>query len=237
MDPNTPFSLVIPAYNEEENLPVLLQEIGEVFAATHALEIILVNDGSTDRTLEVMMQLKEKDRRVRVISLDRNSGLSAALDAGFRHAQGEVVVSMDADLQNDPHDIPRMLEKIPEYDVVIGIRARRRDDFVKRISSRIANGIRDAVLQEKWRDTGCTLKAYKRSSLQRIKLFTGLHRFLPTLLRMEQARILELEVNHRKRIHGQSKYYLWNRLIGPLRDLLAVRWMKQRHFSYRSEEK
>jgi dolichol-phosphate mannosyltransferase len=238
MDRGTKFSLVVPAYNEEENLPVLLKEISDILPQlAGATEIILVNDGSTDRTLDVMMELKAKYDRVRVLSLDKNYGLSAALDAGFRQARGEIVVSLDSDLQNDPADIPKLINKIPEYDVVIGIRTRRNDPFMKRISSRIANGIRDFFLNEKWQDTGCTLKAYQRTYLEKVKLFTGLHRFLPTLLLMEQARILEIEVNHRKRIHGKSKYYLWNRLTGPLRDLFAVRWMKQRHFSYRIEEK
>ncbi len=238
MNPETKLSIVIPAYNEEENLPVLLKEISDAFPVRpKTWEIIMINDGSTDRTEQVMLDLKKQFPFVRVISLDRNYGLSAALDAGFRKATGDVVVSIDADLQNDPADIPKLLEKIPEYDVVIGIRIRRKDNFIKRISSRIANGIRDFMLKEKWRDTGCTLKAYKRPALEKMKLFHGLHRFLPTLLLMENARILEMPVNHRQRIYGKSKYHLWNRLIGPLRDLLAVRWMKQRHFSYAAEEK
>ncbi len=238
MDPDTRLSIVIPAFNEEENLPVLMNEIQQAFPVPpHSWEVLLINDGSTDRTLEVMLELKGRHPFVRVLSLDRNHGLSAALDAGFHEITGDVVVSLDADLQNDPADIPRLLEKIPEYDVVIGIRVRRKDNFIKRVSSRIANGFRDFILQEKWQDTGCTLKAYKRSYLEKMKLFHGLHRFLPTLLSMENARILELPVNHRQRIHGKSKYHLWNRLIGPLRDLLAVRWMKQRHFSYRAEER
>ena len=238
MDSATRISIVIPAFNEAENLPVLLREIEQVLAQHRAeWEVLLVDDGSTDNTLDVMMEMKNKYGVVRVLSLSKNHGLSAALDAGFRHATGDVIVSLDADLQNDPADIPKLLAGLPEYDVVIGIRVRRKDTFVKRISSRIANGIRDFLLREKWRDTGCTLKAYKRTYLEKIKLFNGLHRFLPTLLLMEKARILEVPVNHRERIHGLSKYHLWNRLTGPLRDLLAVRWMKQRHFHYHVEEK
>jgi glycosyltransferase involved in cell wall biosynthesis len=238
MDHPTSVSIVIPAYNEEENLPVLLEEIYKAFPSFPAnWEILLINDGSTDHTLDVMQDLKQRHAHIRVLSLDRNHGLSAALDAGFRNSKGDVVVSLDSDLQNDPADIPRLLEKISEYDVVIGIRAKRRDGFVKRISSKIANQVRDLLLQEKWQDTGCTLKAYRRTYLDRLKLFHGMHRFLPTLLAMHGARILELPVNHRERIHGTSKYHLWNRLTGPWRDLLAVRWMKQRHFSYRVEEK
>lgn len=238
MDPESRLSIVIPAFNEAENLPVLIEQILSAFTpAPKNWEVLLIDDGSTDGTRNVMMDLKSKHPFIRVLSMDRNHGLSAALDAGFRKASGDVIVSLDADLQNDPADIPRLVEQIPEYDVVIGIRVRRKDSIIKRMSSRIANGIRDVMLQEKWRDTGCTLKAYKRSYLERIKLFHGLHRFLPTLLLMEQARILEMPVNHRPRIHGKSKYHFWNRLTGPLRDLLAVRWMKQRRFTYRVEEK
>ena len=211
----------------------LLQALG---SAPRNLEVIFVDDGSTDKTLDVMLEFRRFYDFVRVLSMDGNYGLSAALDAGFRNCTGDVVVSLDADLQNDPEDILKLLEKIPEYDVVIGIRVQRMDGIVKKISSRIANGIRDFVLGEKWQDTGCTLKAYKRSYLEKIKLYSGLHRFLPTLLLMEQARILEMPVNHRPRVYGKSKYHLWNRLTGPLRDLLAVRWMKSRHFSYRTKE-
>jgi glycosyltransferase involved in cell wall biosynthesis len=234
------FSIVIPAYNEEENLPLLMEELKAAFKShSWPSETILVNDGSTDRTLKVMQELKDRYRElsIQIISLDRNYGLTTALDAGFRRAKEDVIVSLDADLQNDPADIPRLLEKIPEFDVVIGVRSKRMDSKVKRVSSKIANKFRDFVLKEKWDDTGCTLKAYRKVYLQRIKLFDGLHRFLPTLLMMENARVLELQVNHRARAHGKSKYGLWNRLVGPLRDLMAVRWMKQRHLSYNVEEK
>lgn len=240
MDPGTTFSIVIPAYNEQENLPVLMREIQEVFKnRPKPSEIIFVDDGSTDQTLKILLEIKSQytDFPVRVLSMDRNHGLSAALDAGFLHAASEIIVTLDADLQNDPADIPKLLESLQNYDVVIGIRARRKDPFIKKVSSRIANTIRDFVLKESWKDTGCTLKVYRHSFLENIKLFDGLHRFLPTLLKMEHARILEVEVNHRKRMYGKSKYHLWNRLTGPLRDLLAVRWMKQRHFHYRVEEK
>ena len=240
MDERTSLSIVVPAYNEEENLPVLMRELTEVLPdISGKCEIIFVNDGSTDHTLDIMMQLKKEhpEAGLRVLSLDGNYGLSAALDAGFRHAKGDVVVSLDADLQNDPHDIPRLLQQLSGADAVVGIRAKRQDSFVKKISSRIANSIRDWVLRETWRDTGCTLKAYRRNFLDRMKLFDGLHRFLPTLLKMEGARVAEVEVNHRPRVHGKSKYHLWNRLTGPLRDLFAVRWMKQRNFHYRAEEK
>jgi glycosyltransferase involved in cell wall biosynthesis len=234
------FSLVIPAFNEEENLVPLMKEIHDVLKNNDLqCEILFVNDGSTDNTEKVMHQIQKDypQHQVRVISLNANYGLSTALDAGFRQASCDVLMSMDADLQNDPADIPSLLEKIPEYDVVIGVRTRREDNWIKKLSSRIANRFRNLILNENWRDTGCSLKAYRRSFLSRIKLYKGMHRFLPTLLQMEGARILEVEVNHRPRVHGKSKYYLWNRLTGPFADLMAVHWMKKRHRLYRIEEK
>jgi glycosyltransferase involved in cell wall biosynthesis len=232
-------SIVIPAYNEEENLPILMQEIDTALQKMkQSAEILLINDGSNDNTMQVMLELQRiySNYDVRVLSLDTNHGQSAALDAGFKAATGNIIISLDSDLQNDPADIPKLLSHMPEYDVVIGVRKRRQDTWMKRMSSRFANSLRDRVLQEKWKDTGCTLKVYKRSVLLSIKLFRGMHRFLPTLLKMEGARVLEVEVNHRMRIHGLSNYGFWNRLLGPFMDLLAVRWMKSQHLSYQVEE-
>ncbi|RMG86780.1 MAG: glycosyltransferase [Candidatus Dadabacteria bacterium] len=173
---------------------------------------------------------------VRIVALDRNWGLTAAMDAGFRAARGEVVVTLDTDLQNDPADIPRLLGHLDRADVVVGIRANRRDPFVKRVSSRIANAIRNRVTHDDIVDTGCSLKVYRKAFLDRLKLYTGLHRFLPTLLKLEGARVVQVPVNHRPRRYGKAKYHLWNRLVGPLLDLFAVRWMQKRHLGYRWEE-
>jgi glycosyltransferase involved in cell wall biosynthesis len=229
------FSLVIPAYDEEENLPLLMKEIDAMLSRSGiSCEILFVDDGSKDRTLEVMRELKKNytELNIRILSLQKNSGLTAALDAGFKKATHEVIVSIDSDLQNDPADIPAMLEKMQQYDAVIGIRANRKDDWLKKLSSKIANSIRNRFTHENISDTGCTLKAFKREYLQRMKLFSGMHRFLPSLLEMEGARVFQMPVNHRPRIHGKSKYYLRNRLTGPLMDLFAVRWMKKRRISY-----
>lgn len=230
-------SLVIPVYNEEENLPVLHAEIRQAMEGMgRPYEVLYVDDGSTDGSPAILRGLAERDPSVRVLRQRRNSGQSAALDAGFRFARGEVVVTLDADLQNDPADIPRLLERIGEYDVVSGVRARRRDSWVRRISSRIANGIRNRVTHESVTDVGCTLRAARAEYLRRIHVFNGMHRFLPTLLRMEGARVTEVAVNHRPRLHGQPKYNIRNRIWRALMDLFGVRWLQTRWVDRRISE-
>lgn len=234
-------SLVLPAFNEEENIGVLAAElfgVAEELRRRWEIECLFVDDGSTDGTREEIRRASGNypELGIRLIALDRNWGLTAAMDAGFRAARGAVVVTLDTDLQNDPSDLPRLLGHLDGADVVVGVRAVRRDGFVKRLSSRVANGIRNWVTHEDIVDTGCSLKVYRRQCLQRIKLFDGMHRFLPTLLRLEGARVVQVPVNHRPRIHGRAKYHLWNRLIGPLMDLFAVRWMQKRHLGYQWKE-
>lgn len=239
MSKRTELSIVLPVYNECQNLPILLEELKAVIQGLdYKSEIILVDDGSTDGSLEEMRQLRDEyaDLNIRLICLDKNHGLTAALMAGFEQARGALVVSLDADLQNDPADIPKLLAKIPQYDVVIGWRRLRQDSFSRRASSLIANAIRNWVTEETVKDVGCTLKAYKKEYLDRLKLYHGLHRFLPTLLKIEGARVAEVEVNHRPRVHGQSKYNISNRLFASLGDLLAVRWMQKRQLKYKSRE-
>ena len=222
-------SLVIPVYNEEENLPILA---GEIRSALEPLglsyEVLYVDDGSTDGSPQVLLGLAQADPRTRIVRQRRNSGQSAALDAGFRHAHGGVVITLDADLQNDPADIPRLLERLEGFDVVSGVRARRRDTWVRRVSSKIANGIRNRVTHESVTDVGCTLRAMRAEYLRRIPVFNGMHRFLPTLLRMEGARVTEVPVNHRPRLHGQPKYNIRNRIFRALADLFGVRWLQTR---------
>jgi glycosyltransferase involved in cell wall biosynthesis len=229
-------SVVIPVYNEEENLPVLAAEIRVAMEkVARPYEVILVDDGSTDTSPAVMARLAREDSRIRILR-QRNSGQSAALDAGFRHARGGVVVTLDADLQNDPADIPSLLERMEGFDVVSGVRARRRDTWVRRISSKIANGIRNRVTHESVTDVGCTLRAMRIEYLRRIPVFNGMHRFLPTLLRMEGARVTEMPVNHRPRLHGQPKYNIRNRIFRALADLFGVRWMQTRWVDRRQAE-
>jgi len=192
------------------------------------VEFLFVDDGSRDGSLALLQGLAREDPCVRVLALDGNHGQSAAFDAGFRHARGEILVTMDADLQNDPADIPRLLPLLADADVVNGVRVKRRDGFVKRVSSRIANGVRNWLTGESVTDVGCSLRAMRAGYVARLKLYDGMHRFLPTLLRMEGARLAEVPVSHRPRRHGESKYGIWNRLGPGLLDLLAVRWMQRR---------
>ncbi|HET9228785.1 MAG TPA: glycosyltransferase family 2 protein [Thermoanaerobaculia bacterium] len=222
-------SLVIPVYNEEENLPVLAGEIRAALEpAGLSYEVIYVDDGSTDSSPAVLERLAREDPRTRIVRQRRNSGQSAAFAAGFRHARAPVVVTLDADLQNDPADIPRLLERMDGFDVVNGVRARRQDSWVRKISSKIANGVRNRVTHESVTDVGCTLRAVRTELLRDLPLFNGMHRFLPTLLRMEGARVTEVPVNHRPRLHGQPKYGIHNRLWRGLVDLYGVRWLQAR---------
>jgi dolichol-phosphate mannosyltransferase len=222
-------SVVIPVYNEEENLPILAAELhGTLRPLKRSYEVLFVDDGSIDRSPEILARLQREDPAVRVIRLKRNAGQSAALEAGFRFARGAVVVTLDADLQNDPADIPALLAKIGPYDVVCGVRAQRQDSWMRKASSRIANGVRNRWTRESITDVGCTLKAYRVEFLRRIPMFTGMHRFLPTLLRMEGARVTEMPVHHRPRLHGTPKYNIRNRIWRALVDLFAVRWMQRR---------
>lgn len=226
-------SVVIPAYNERDNLAPLLEEVRAVLDGLGlGYEVLFVDDGSTDGSDRVLRDLRAADPRVRVVSLARNAGQSAALDAGFRRARGDVVVTLDADLQNDPADIPLLLAALDGWDAVVGVRVGRRDGLVRRASSRVANFVRNRLSQESIADTGCSLKAFRRAALSRIVLYDGMHRFLPTLLRMEGYRVREVPVEHRARRHGRSKYGIGNRLVPSFVDLLAVRWMKRRKLRY-----
>ena len=226
-------SIVVPVYNERDNLAPLH---AEVEAAMRGLgrpwEILFVDDGSTDGGDGVLRELRAEHPEVRVVTLARNAGQTAAMDAGFRRARGDVVVTLDADLQNDPADIPRVLRDLVGVDAVVGVRHRRRDSLVRRISSRVANFVRNRLSDERIQDTGCSLKAYRREALGRLVLYDGMHRFLPTLLKMEGFRVRETAVGHRARRHGASKYGIRNRLLPSFQDLLAVRWMKRRKLRY-----
>lgn len=220
-------SVVIAAHNEEENLPVLWAELASVLdRGGWRAEAIFVDDGSTDRTPELVREFRRSDSRVRLLRLARNTGLSAAFDAGLRRARGAVVVTMDGDLQNDPRDIPLLLEGLKGADATTGWRHLRRDPWLKRFSSRFANAFRNAVTGDSIRDSACSLRAMRRACVPHLDLsYRGLHRFVPTLLRMRGFRVVEVPVNHRPRRFGQSHFGVRNRAWRAFCDLLAVRWM------------
>ncbi|MEN8181040.1 MAG: glycosyltransferase family 2 protein [Myxococcota bacterium] len=230
-------SLVIPVRDEEESLPRLHAELLSALAGHGGgFELIFVDDGSRDGSLCRLRALAKSDPRVRIIVLEGRHGQTAALEAGFARVRGELTVTLDADLQNDPADIPRLLAALEDADVVNGVRALRADGWVRRASSRIANGFRNQLTGETVTDVGCSLRVIRTASLQRIKLFRGMHRFLPTLLALEGARVREIPVAHRPRERGRSKYGIANRLFVGLVDVLAVRWMKRRALRYQARE-
>jgi len=230
-------TVVIPAYNEQANVEPCYRELVEVLDGLgQSFQILFVDDGSTDGTGAVLRALASADRRVRVLRFRRNAGQTAALHAGFRAARGAVIVTMDADLQNDPHDIPKLLAALPGHDAVCGWRVDRRDPWTKRIASRVANRVRDRFTQDGVHDTGCTLKAFRREAVESLHLYRGMHRFLPALLQMDGRRLVEVPVSHRPRRAGVSKYGNWGRMWAGLADLAAVRWMARRRLHYEIEE-
>jgi glycosyltransferase involved in cell wall biosynthesis len=232
-------SVVIPVFNEEESLPRLWPELREVLETLPlTVEVIFVDDGSRDGSAEIVRALREADRRVRLVRLKANAGETAATDAGFRAARGRWIVTMDADLQNDPRDIPRLLAHLDRWDAACGWRVDRGagDSLLRRVSSRVANRVRNAVSDETIHDSGCTFRAFRRECLRGLVLYQGLHRFVPTLLRMQGFRVVEVPVNHRPRRFGRSKYGVLNRAFAATVDLLVVRWMKRRRLRYEVAE-
>lgn len=235
MDPSgtiRKISFVVPVFNEEENIPHLVGEIAAVAGTLgHPYEILLVDDGSLDGTLPAIKAIAAENPALKYISFSENRGQSAALYAGFRSASGDVIVTLDGDLQNDPSDIPAMLSLYGEYDMINGWRHDRRDTRWKKIGSWIGNTFRNRMTGETIRDTGCSLKVMRASMLKRIRMYRGLHRFLPTLMRLEGARVIEVKVNHRPRVRGTSKYSNLRRGVEGFYDVLSVRWMIRRNLT------
>ena len=222
-------SAVVPAYNEAESLPGLIDELARVLVATGlSYEIVLVDDGSTDGSGEWIANAARSRPHVRAVLLERNSGQSAALGAGLRHSRGHVLVTLDADGQNDPADIPRLLDALRDADVASGVRTRRADTWIRRVSSKIANAVRRMALGDTITDIGCSLKAYRREAVEGVPFFVGAHRFLPALCQFRGARVVEISVQHRPRIKVVSKYGVGNRLFRGIRDLFGVRWLNAR---------
>ncbi len=230
-------SLVVPVYNERASLPILVEEIGTALAGRR-YEIVAVDDGSTDGSLEVLKALKRDHPELHIVAFAGNAGQTAAFAAGFRAARGGVIVTLDADLQNDPADIPVLVAELGQSGAaaVAGYRVDRRDTGWRRLQSRIANSVRNRLNRESIRDTGCSLKAFRAEALRELALFNGMHRFLPTLIRLNGGSVREVAVRHRARRYGKTKYGMWNRMFRSLVDALAVRWMQRRALRYRVRE-
>ncbi len=218
-------SIVIPVYNEEESISELVHEIQR---SIKNAEIVIVNDGSTDSTRNILNSLSELFPNIRPVHLPLNMGQSTALVAGVQNAQHETIVTMDGDGQNIPLDALKLLPLLNEFDLVTGIRKKRHDPWHKRITSSLANKIRSLVLNDQTSDTGCSLKAFKRSCFMHIPFFKGMHRFLPALFKYHGYSIQEIEVDHRPRVRGNSKYTIFNRGLSVLFDLVGVYWISKR---------
>ena len=229
-------SVVLPCYNEQDNIIPLITEITNALKPLNKkYEIICVNDGSADDTYKNLKQNKTKFPEIRIITFTKNNGLTAALDYGFKKSRGNIIIMCDADMQNDPADMPKLIKALENYDAAYGWRKNRQDTFKKRISSKIANKFRRMITKDQIHDIGCGLKAFKKECISSIKLFDGLHRFIPILIELEGYSSTQIEVNHRNRFKGKSKYCVSNRLFKSIYDLLAVKWMIKRHFNYKEK--
>ncbi|MFQ5504097.1 MAG: glycosyltransferase family 2 protein [Planctomycetota bacterium] len=231
--PKTPrFSLVIPFYNEEANVDPLIDELLEVLPRLGAYEVLAIDDGSSDRTMHRLEARRQDMPELRVLSLRENRGQSTAVCAGIDHATSPLILMLDGDRQNDPHDLPRLLDELGRVDGVSGIRESRQDSLVRRLSSRVANQIRDWISGDRVKDSASGIKGFRAGVLRRIPRFNGMHRFMPTLARMAGAKVVEIPVNHRCRVAGRAKYGVGNRMLRAFVDLLAVRWMRKRQIRY-----
>ena len=236
MNDQPSISVVIPCYNEQDNLRPLVEAVRkELEAVTLPFDIIFADDGSQDHSWALLKELGANDKRIRALRLERNCGQSAALWAGISAARAPVIITLDADLQNDPTDIPRFLEALKHFDCVCGSRVESRrqgDNLVRRLSSRIANSVRNALSHETVTDAGCCFRAFRRECTDNLKFFKGMHRFLPTLFKIEGFTVTEISIKHHPRHAGKTHYGIGNRLFSSLYDLMAVRWMKKRMFRY-----
>lgn len=231
-------SVVVPVYNEEGNLPVLIPKLAEVLRGLgRSYEMIFVDDGSSDGSRRILKEMASQYPSLRILRFKENRGLSAALVAGMREARGEKIVTLDSDLQNDPADIPRLLEYLDRFDMATGWRQKREDSWLKKISSKIGNAVRNWLSGENIQDSACTLRAFKKECMKEIPVFNGMHRFLSTLVKMKGYRIVEVPISHHPRKFGKSKYNIRNRMVRSFIDLLAVRWMKHRTIHYDIEER
>jgi glycosyltransferase involved in cell wall biosynthesis len=226
-------TLVVPVFNEEESLPRFFVELDDFTEKSPvAVHLVFVNDGSTDGSLELLEKECARRPACSWLSFDRNYGLSTAIKAGIDHCRTSLVGYIDADLQTRPIDFLKFFEYFPEYDMVNGIRRQRQDSLVKRFSSKFANAYRRLMINDAIEDTCCPLKILKTTFARRMPFFIGMHRFIPALVQLQGGRVKQIEVSHRPRYAGTSKYHLFNRLVGPFFDTLAFRWMRSRYIRY-----
>lgn len=232
------FTIIVPVYNEEDNLIRVEQELRSYTKiAAKKTSILFVNDGSKDGSQELIEAICQRNEAFHFISFKENRGLSAAIKAGFDHANSPLVGYIDSDLQTAPEDFNLLLAEIGPYDLVTGVRANRKDSFVKNMSSKIANGIRRAFTHDGMDDTGCPLKVIKTDYAKRIPMFKGLHRFLPAMILLQNGKVLQVPVQHFPRMAGTAKFGLWNRLLGPLMDCFAYLWMKKKYINYEVQDR
>jgi dolichol-phosphate mannosyltransferase len=227
------FTIIVPVYNEEDNIRTLEQRLVDFLpTCKYPTCVLFVNDGSKDDSRNLLMLVCGRNDHFYCISLERNSGLSAAMKAGIDVAFSDYVGYMDADLQTAPEDFNLLLEHIADYEMVMGVRASREDSWSKKLQSKIANGFRRMMTHDGVSDTGCPLKVMRTDYAKRVPFFTGMHRFLPALIQLQNGKVLQIPVRHFPRVAGVSKYHLWNRLISPFFDCFAYRWMKKRYINY-----
>lgn len=234
---NYELTIIVPVYDEEDNMSKL-EELLSVYLtkAIRSTCVLFVNDCSTDGSLGKIKDVCRRHTSFFYISFERNGGLSAALKAGIDNTDSRFVGYMDADMQTVPDDFNLLLADIDQYELVMGIRANRKDKWGKRIQSKIANGFRRMMTHDGVQDTGCPLKVMHTDYAKRIPFFTGMHRFLPALILLQNGRVKQVPVRHFPRTAGVSKYHLWNRLVAPFVDCFAYRWMKKRYINYQVAE-
>ncbi len=234
---NYRLTIIVPVYNEEGNIRRLEKELGDFLKIARISSCVLfVNDGSKDQSGKLLKDICHGHPDFYYLELAKNGGLSAAMKAGIDHCNSEFVGYIDADLQTTPEDFNLLLTHVEDYEMVMGIRTGRKDSFIKNMSSRIANGFRRSMTHDGVEDTGCPLKILRTDYAKRIPFFTGMHRFLPALIQLQNGKVKQMPVRHLPRMAGKSKYNLCNRLVGPFKDCFAYRWMKKRYINYEVAE-
>ncbi len=231
---NSKLTIIVPVFNEEESLPSFFSEMDKFIRVTPVTsQVLFVNDGSTDGSETILKKRCTSSDHYGYLTLDRNYGLSTAIKAGIDECKTSLIGYIDADLQTKPEDFLAYFEYFPQYDMVNGIRQKRKDSMVKRFSSKFANTYRRLMINDGIQDSCCPLKILKTSYAKKMPLFTGMHRFIPALIKLQNGTVKELPISHYPRYAGTSKYHLWNRLIGPFFDTFAFRWMRSRYISYK----